>query len=409
MELSQRVQDISESITLKLNAKAVALADSGQKVYNLTAGQLPFRPMSEFTELIRSELDFLKSYQYSPVAGFPELRKKLIKYIEESRGIQLNDSGVEFDCIVSNGGKHSISNIMAALIDDGDEVILLAPYWVSYPEMVKYCKGVVKPVTSSIFDAFIPSIDDIRAQMTDKTKMIVVNSPSNPSGIHYSKSWMDDFAALMIEYPNVSIISDEIYYELNYFDPKPTYFYQTKPELLARTIIVDGISKNLACTGLRLGYTIAPKPLVKALTKLQGQTTSGCNSLIQKALVNFDFNHIKTYLEPIKVHLRENSQVVMEKFRDNGLAKSWYQSQSAFYYVVDFSKAPIIKKYRKSADDTADYSAQISEDLLEKHGVAIVPGGAFGVENAARISLVLQKEPFTEAVDLLMKFMTEVE
>lgn len=407
MKLTQRAEAISESITLKLNAKAVALSDSGKKIYNLTAGQLPFRPMSEFTDLIRNELDFLKSYQYSPVAGFPELRTKLIDYVEDSRDIKFSDSGVEFDCIVSNGGKHALSNIMAALVEEKDEVILLAPYWVSYPEMVRYCKGTVKVVSTTIFDAFVPSIDDIRSQITDKTKLIVINSPSNPSGIHYSAKWMDEFAEMIIDFPNISIISDEIYYELNYFDPRPTYFYQGRPELLARTIIVDGISKNLACTGLRLGYCIAPKPLVKALTKLQGQTTSGCNSLVQKALINYDFKQIKTYLGPIKIHLRENSQVVMEKFRDSGLAKSWYQSQSAFYYIVDFSKAPVIKKYRKSEDDTTDYSDQISEELLENYGVAIVPGGAFGIPNAARISLVLQPGPFNEALDLLMKFMLE--
>lgn len=128
MKLSSRVQDINESVTLKLNAKAVSLAEEGKTIYNLTARQLPFRPMNEFVKLIRSESDFLKSFQYSPVAGYPELKKKIINNFQETRGIDLNSAPVEFDCVVSNGGKHCLSNIFESLINHGDEILLMAPY-----------------------------------------------------------------------------------------------------------------------------------------------------------------------------------------------------------------------------------------------------------------------------------------
>lgn len=405
MKLSSRVQDINESVTLKLNAKAVSLAEEGKTIYNLTAGQLPFRPMNEFVELIRSESDFLKSFQYSPVAGYPELKKKIIDNFQETRGIDLKSAPVEFDCVVSNGGKHCLSNIFGSLIDHGDEILLMAPYWVSYPEMIRFCKGVPIIVETSPFDVFVPSIEEIKRKISPKTKAIVINSPNNPTGTHYSDKWMKDFADLMLDHPDVAIISDEIYYQLYYYDPKPTYFYQHAPELLERTIIVDGISKTLASTGLRIGYTIAPKSLTSVMSKLQGQTTSGANSLVQRALSHFDFHQIPVYLSPIKKHLRENAELLGEAFRENGLSQSWYQPLSAFYYLLDFSQTPLMERMVKERSGNNDLSVEICEMLLEEYGVAIVPGAAFGMPNTARMSLVSEKEVFSEAVAKIMKFL----
>ena len=226
MELSSRVKGMAESVTLKLNTKAMELTESGKQVYNLTAGQLPFRPPQSFIESIRSELDFLKSYQYSPVAGFLDLRKKIMEHIEETRGINFASLDEPFDCVISNGAKHSISNILGTIIDPGDEVIIIAPYWISYPEMIKFCRGIPIVVTSSIFDVFSPSLHEIKKAISEKTKAIIINSPNNPAGVHYSDEWMKGFADLLMEYPHVNVISDEIYFEVCYYDPKPTYFYQ---------------------------------------------------------------------------------------------------------------------------------------------------------------------------------------
>ncbi len=403
MKLSSRVKDLNESVTLKLNAKATSLADEGKEIYNLTAGQLPFRPLPEFTNLLRSELDFLKSYQYSPVAGFGELRKKIIKNIEASRDIKIPE---DFDCVVGNGAKHAIANVLGCLLEHADEVVLLAPYWVSYPEMVKFCRGIPVIVGSSSFDQFEPSIDDIEAAMTSETRAIIINSPNNPAGIHYSAKWMKEFATMIKKFPDVAIISDEIYFELSYFDPKPTFFYQYEPELLNRTVIVDGISKTLASTGLRIGWCICPADLAAAVTKLQGQTTSGANSLVQRALSGFDLSLIESFLEPIKRHLRDNSETLKEALRTEKLSHAWYQSTSAFYFLVDFTQAPIMQHFKKSVDDTTDYSFEICEKLLEEFGVAMVPGQAFGMANTARLSLVMEKEPFKTACQKLTQFMS---
>ena len=297
---------------------------------------------------------------------------------------------------------YSISNIFSCLLEEGDEVVLLAPYWVSYPEMINLYGAKSVIVETEAFDVFIPSLDKIRESITDKTKLIVINSPNNPSGTHYSEEWMKGFAQIMKDFPNLYVLSDEIYYELYYYDPKPTYFYQYDSDLFARTIIVEGISKTLAATGLRIGFTIAPKELFKAMNKLQGQTTSGANSLVQRALSNFDFNHVTTFLAPIKKHLRDNAEVLGESFRKYDLAHMWYQPKSAFYYLLDFSNAPIKEKFK----DLDDASVEICEDLLENYGVALVPGAAFGCPNTARISLVSEREVFAEASDIILKYMS---
>lgn len=407
MELSSRVKGMQESVTLRLNSKAMELAESGKQVYNLTAGQLPFRPPQDFIEAIRSELDFLKSYQYSPVAGFVELRKKILKHIEESRGIRFDGLDVEFDCVVSNGAKHSISNILGAIINPDDEVIIISPYWISYPEMIKFCRGIPIVVKSSIFDVFTPPLAEIRKSISPRTKAIIINSPNNPAGIHYSEEWMNEFAEILMENPDISVISDEIYFEVVYYDPKPIYFYQKYPELLKRTIIVDGISKAFASTGLRIGYCVAPKNICKGIENLQGQLTSSANSLIQRAMLNYNFNNSHQFLTPVKNHLRENAIVIREKLKEANLMKLWYQPVSAFYYMIDFSQTPVFKKYQQDKNDTTDYSYQICNDILDQLGVVIVPGTDFGMKNSARISLVLQVQAFSEAMDKLVGFLKQ--
>lgn len=406
IKLSKRVSSLTESVTLKLNAQAVKMAVEGKKVYNLTAGQLPFRPPRNLVEGIRGELDFLGSFQYSPVAGEANLRETFLNYFYDSRKIKSTTFKEDFSLIIGNGGKHVVSNVFASLIDEGDEVVLIAPYWVSYPEMVNIYGGKINVVSTSIFNAFEPSLDDIREAITDKTKMIVINSPNNPTGTHYSDEWMKGFASFLKDYPNLMIMSDEIYYELNYFDPRPTYFYQHDEELLKRTIIIDGISKNLASTGLRIGYCIADKELISSMTKLQGHTASGANSLIQKSLLKYDFDKISEYLDPVKSHLRDNSQILKDCFRERNLSKCWYQTISAFYYFIDFSQTDLMSKYQKSEDDGQDYSAQICADLLEQKGLALVPGIAFGSPNCARLSLVPPKDSFKEAMELLAMSLT---
>jgi aspartate aminotransferase len=386
---------------MKLNEKALNMTDEGKVIYNLSGGQLPIKPLPEFIEKIHHQLNFLKSYQYSPVSGFTNLRKKLTKYVTEVRNLPPEIFENDFDCIVSNGSKHSIYNGLGALVDPGDEVILLVPYWVSYPEMIKFWGGIPRVIKSNVFDAFVPAVEDIRKAMTPRTKAIIVNSPNNPAGVHYSDAWMKEFAAFLLEYPDLIVFSDEVYSDIYYFDPKPSYFYQFDHSLLSRTIIIQAISKSLASTGLRLGYAIGPAALVNAMGKIQGQTTSGPNSLIQRALMDFDLKFVETFLGPVKHHVRQNAATIREKFREANLGHCWYQSTSAFYFMIDFSRTPMFARF----ESDKDHSYAIADELLQNEGITVVPGSDFGVPNSARIALVIEEVPFQEAISKIIKYL----
>jgi aspartate aminotransferase len=401
MLLSSRVKGISDSITMKLNEKALQLTDEGKVIYNLSGGQLPIKPLAEFIEKIHHQLNFLKSYQYSPVAGFGNLRKKLMKHVLGTRGIQMETLEHTHDVIISNGSKHSIYNALGALIDPGDEVILLAPYWVSYPEMVKFWGGIPTVVKSNVFDAFVPAVEDIQRVMTPRTKVIIVNSPNNPAGIHYSDNWMREFAQFLRNNPDLIVLSDEVYSDICYFDPKPTYFYQHDPSLMERTIIIHAISKTLASTGLRLGFALAPHSVVSAMSRIQGQTTSGPNSLIQRALMDFDMSYLNSFLEPVRYHVRQNAATVREKFREGNLGHCWYQSTSAFYFMIDFSRTPMFTRFASDGD----HSYAIADELLNNEGITVVPGSDFGLPNTARIALVIEEVPFQEAMSKIVKYL----
>lgn len=404
MLLSSRVKGIQDSITMKLNEKASQLTDEGKVIYNLAGGQLPIKPCSEFVEAIHHQLNFLKSYQYPPSAGFSALRKKLIKHFVDSRKLPAEIFEIEWDAILSNGSKHTLYNVLGALIDPNDEVILLAPYWVSYPEMIKFWGGIPHVIKSNVFDAFVPAIDDIRKAISARTKAIIVNSPNNPSGVHYSESWMKEFSLLLREYPDLIVISDEVYSDITYFDPKPTYFYQYDFSLLQRTIIVHAISKTLAATGLRLGWAIAPQNLINAMAKIQGQTTSGPNSLTQRALIDFNFSLLDKFLIPVKNHIRQNAATLREKFREGNLGHCWYQSTSAFYFMIDFSRTPMFARFKPNEDN----SSIIADELLNQEGITVVPGTDFGIPNTARISLVIEEVPFSEAISKIVRFLNKV-
>lgn len=404
MHLSSRVKGVSDSITMQLNEKANELSEEGHLIYNLSAGQLPIKPPQEFIEKLQQQLNFLKSYQYSPVAGIPELRKKILNQHLEQRN--LTDEGNVTDVMISNGSKQSIYIALGAILDPGDEVILLAPYWVSFPQMVKFWGGVPVAVQSNVFDAYTPSLDDIKRLITPRTKAIIINSPNNPAGTHYPETWMRGFAELMKEHSQVWLLSDEVYADLCYFDPQPTYFYQFDPELFPRTIVFGGISKALAATGLRLGWSIAPKNAIQSMSRIQSQATSGASALIQRALVEFDFKQVEKFLLPVKAHLRRSANLVRSKLREADLHNVWYQSHSAFYFMLDFSRTPVFNRFQNE-DPNADHSKEMCQELLEKQGVAMVPGADFGQPNSARLSLTMEEVPFVEALSRLVKFLLD--
>ena len=403
MFLSSRVKNSSHTLNVKMNERLQELMEQGVHVYNLTQGQLPFKPSAELTNKIVSQVNFLKSFQYSPPEGFPEFKEKIRTHLEVTR--QINLPKEEFSSIVSNGGKHSIYNAIGTMVDPGDEVVIIAPYWISYPAMITFWGGVPQVVSTKSYNAFIPDIDDIRKVLTSRTKMIILNSPNNPSGLHYPDRWMDEFAVLMKDYPETLILSDETYFDLYYYDPKPTYFYQKYPELLQQTLIVDGISKTYLGPGLRMGFCLGPKKVIEGMAIIQAQSTSGPSSLVQRALIELDWQKNVENLAPIKTYLRRNSDILREAFKQKGLDNCWYQTTAAFYFTVDFTITPCFSLYK--TEDGVDHAAQICSDLLEQENVAILATSDFGLKNAARISLTLEKEAFTTAMEKLTQFLSK--
>lgn len=402
MQLSSRVKETKASVTLKVSEKVIKMSASGKHVYNMTSGQLSAKPSSEFINCISKQLNFLKSYQYSPVSGMEKLREKFLRYVESKRRISFDQLDGDYDCIISNGSKHSLYNMFGAILNPGDEVILFTPYWVSYPEIIKFWGGVPVVVKSHAFDAYTPAIEELDKIISSKTKAIIINSPNNPAGIYYTSKWMKSFAEFIKNHPEIALVSDELYSDLCYFDPKPSYFYQYDKSLLKQTIIINGVSKSLAATGLRIGYCIANTKLVMAMGKIQSQTTSGPNSLIQRALIEFDFDLIEKHFDPIKHQLRECAQIIRMAFRDMDLPHCYYQTNSSFYYLLDFSRMPFFKKWDESEQE--DMSKEIVEDILDKTGIALVPGSAFGYPNSARMSITLEVEPFKVAIKKLMEY-----
>lgn len=399
MKLAKRVDHIRLSITQKMNEEIHGLIDSGEFVYNLTAGQLPFHPSTELVQSLEAELKFLNSFQYSPIQGDQELRTKLTNWFTGRRGIE-DYSG---KCIIANGAKQALYNALGSLVEEGDEVLLIAPYWVSFSEMIKFWGGIPKVIESSSYDNYEPDMKSLAEKITDKTKVLIINSPNNPTGVCYSEEWMKGLANCLRDFPDLYIISDEIYSELSYYDPKPKYFYQFNPELLNRTIIVNGISKSFAATGLRIGYAFGREDIIGAMELIQSQTTSGANSLVQAALKNVSFEKNNTdFLEPVLDQLRTNAAFLREKLRTSKLAHCWYQSTGAFYFLFNFSSTPyFIEKY---GEQTEDFSQEICDELFAEKKVALVPGGSFGAPNSGRLSLAFDELLFEEAISHIVDF-----
>lgn len=399
MGLNSKIEKLPDSATLKLNSQVGELQSKGEKIFNLTAGQLPLKPHPDFIININTQTNFLKSFQYSPVDGDKELQQKLFNYMAQKRKVEFDEN---FKILISNGGKHSLYNILGAILNPGDEVILLAPYWLSYPAMVSLWGGECKVVEGLLFENFQPPLEKIKKLIGPKTKAIILNSPNNPSGVHYDDEWMKGFAEIIKENPSLYVLSDEIYRDLFFYDPAPKHFYQYAPQLLNQCIIFEGISKTLACTGLRLGFCIGPKEVMNLAQKIQAQTTSGANSLIQKALLQFPLEKIDEFLKPIKIHLRENVKILRELMDEYQLNSAWYQPRSAFYFMLDFTA---IKHF--NVDKNIDQSGEICKSILQETNVAVVPCSDFGVKNAARISLVSESEQFKEAIVRLFQYLQD--
>ena len=384
--LTDKVNNLSASATLAMAAKARELRSKGVDVIGLSLGEPDFN-IPEFIKeaAVKAINDNYNSY--TPVDGYVDLKKAISRKF--SRDNNLNYSASQI--VVSTGAKQSIANVIEAMISPGDEVILLAPFWVSYSAMIEICGGIPVIIKSDITSNFKVTASKIKDNITSKTKMIIVNSPNNPSGSVYNEHELREIGKMLIDYPKIFVLSDEIYEHINY--GVKHFSFASIPEMYDRTITVNGVAKAFAMTGWRIGYLGAPEWLAKACTKLQGQSTSGANCIAQKATIaalDANVNQIKYMID----EFRERRELIIDLLSEiEGFKLN--NPDGAFYIFPDISYF-----FGKTINGfEIKNSTDFSLFILEKAHVATVTGEAFGSPNNIRISYAASRENIKKAVD----------
>ena len=386
LQLSERILNMSTSATLAMAAKARELRSEGKDIIGLSLGEPDFNTPDFIKNAAKQAVD--DNYNsYTPVDGYVELKQAIIKKFKRDNNIDYNLSQI----VVSTGAKQCLANIALVLLNKGDEVILPCPYWVSYADIVKLSEGTPIEVKTSIETNFKMTPSQLEAAITSKTKMIWFSSPCNPSGSVYSCDELRALADVLKKYPNIYVVSDEIYEHINYGDGHASM--AEFDDMYERTITVNGVSKAFAMTGWRIGYLGAPEWIARACNKMQGQITSGANCIAQRAVI--------TALEapPTKVQymideFKSRRDLILKLLSEiNGFKCNI--PNGAFYVFPDisyfFGKTIKGKKVTNATD--------LSLLLLEEALVATVTGDAFGNPNCIRISYAASKDQIIEAVD----------
>lgn len=383
--LSNRVLSLCESETLVMSQKSAELKAKGIDVINLSVGEPDFTTPDHIKEAAKKAIDDNFSF-YSPVPGFADLRNAISKKLKTENNLTFTPEQI----VCSNGAKQSICNAILTIVNKGDEVIIPAPYWVSYPEMVKLAEGNPVVVSAGIDQDFKITPQQLNATITPKTKALILCSPSNPTGSVYSKEELKALADVLAENPHVYIISDEIYEHINYIGKHETI--AQFEELNNRMIIVNGVSKCYAMTGWRIGWMAAPKNIATACSKLQGQYTSGPCSISQKAALAA-YQGSQEEVERMRQAFKRRKNLTFNLLNEiNGLEVN--NPQGAFYL---FPKCDAF--FGKSFEgDTIKDSADLAIYLLEKAHVACVAGNAFGAPEYIRLSYATSDEKLVEAV-----------
>lgn len=394
MHLSKKAQEISPSPTLTVDAKAKQMKKEGHDIIGFGAGEPDFDTPVYIKEAAISAIKegFTK---YTPVGGIPELKDAVSKYIKESTGLSYNQNQI----IVSNGAKQCVFNALYCLIEPGYKVLIPSPYWVSYPEMVKLCGGIPVFVPTKEETDFKLKADAIRALIDDKTKVLIINSPNNPTGSVYSKEDLKEIAQIAIE-KDIFVISDEIYEKLIYDGKKHTSIAEVNEKMYDRTVIINGVSKAYAMTGWRIGFAAGPEKLIKAMTNFQSHSTSNPNSIAQKASLEALTGHGKDEIiaEMVKEFAKRRDYMVdrINKIKD----LSCRLPKGTFYIMMN-----ITGTFGKQMDGKyVKDSSSFAELLLEKVKVAVVPGVAFGTDNFVRLSYATSLENIKKGLDRIEEF-----
>mgnify|MGYP001270946255 FL=1 len=384
--LTDKINNLPASATLTMAAKARELKNSGIDIIGLSLGEPDFNT-PDFIK--NSAIDAInQNYNsYSPVDGYSELKEAICKKFERDNKIIYNTNQI----VVSTGAKQSIANVVQALIKPGEEVLLLAPFWVSYSAIVLMADGVPKILKSDISNDFKVTAKQINDSISKKTKMVIINSPNNPSGSVYNKDELNEIACVLKKYPDIFILSDEIYEHINY-GSEHVSFANIKG-MYERTITVNGIAKAFAMTGWRIGYLGAPVWIAKACTKLQGQVTSGANCIAQRATIEAITQSPNKINYMIQEFEQRRDLIIKLLSEIKGFQLN--NPDGAFYIFPDIS----YYFGRKIGDITIKNASDFAMLILEKAHVATVTGDAFGSPKNIRISYAASKENIITAVN----------
>lgn len=383
MELSSKLFRFNEPETLKMAKLGRELSAKGIDVINLSLGEPDFDTPSHIKEAAKNAIDQNYSH-YSPVAGYPELREAVCVKLKRDNNLEYKPENI----IVSTGAKQSIANIVMAVVDAGDEVIIPTPYWVTYSEIVKLNEGVPVLVNTSLQNGYKITPGELEEAITDKTKLFMFSSPNNPTGSVYSKEELTALAEVFIKYPDILIMSDEIYEYINFVGKHESI--AQFDYLRDRVVIINGLSKGYAMTGYRLGYMAATSEIVKACEKLQGQITSGTNAVTQRAAIIALTSDLSSTCEMVKEFERRKHRVLELMKEIPNLQLS--EPDGAFYIF------PMINQYfgKKDGEQMIDNADDLCMYLLNKAYVSTVTGRAFGEPNCIRISFANSMEKIEE-------------
>ncbi len=387
MILSDRISEIVESQTLAMTKRSRELKATGVDVINLSIGEPDFDTPRHIIEAAYQAM--LDGYtHYPPVSGLPELRTAIAQKLKRENGFHFEAENI----IVSNGAKHSLLNAILSIVNPGDEVLIPAPFWVSYPSLIQYAGGIPVEIPSTVESDFKVSAEQLEAAITPKTKMLIFSSPCNPSGSVMSESELLDWKNVLIKYPHIFILSDEIYEKINYAGKH--HSLASYPELEGRIAVINGMSKGYAMTGWRMGYLAGPKELVQACDKIQGLMTSGASSVSQMASVAA-LNGPQDEVEVMR-NTFEKRRNIFHAALSLIPNLPCNLPEGAFYLFPDVSYYLGAKTPEGKTITTAD---ELCLYLLDKGHVSAVSGEAFGHANCIRFSYAAAEELLIEAAE----------
>ena len=384
--LSNKINDLPASATLTMAAKAREMKNEGIDIIGLSLGEPDFN----IPEYIKdAAIDAINDNynSYTPVDGYLDLKESISNKFKRDNNLNYNANQI----VVSTGAKQSIANAVQALVKPGEEVILLAPFWVSYSAIVLMAEGIPKIITSDISSDFKVDAEEIEKAINDKTKMIIINSPNNPSGSIFNFEELNKIASVLRKYPEIFVLSDEIYEHINYGVKHVSF--ASIAGMYERTITINGIAKAFAMTGWRIGYLGAPEWIAKACTKLQGQVTSGANCIAQKATIKALTESPKKINYMIEEFQERRNMIIKLLSEIKGFKLN--NPDGAFYVFPDISYYFGKKITGKIINSASDFAMVI----LEKAHVATVTGDAFGCPKNIRISYAASQENIKEAVN----------